>query len=190
LVLVFHEGGVKQQIFPLEETVSPSELTRLGNRITEEGAGLTAREIQEKLSGRSDRDNWAVGLVVRMMQSVDERSRDELHLEGLRYVLQQREFGDHDKVLQIVETLEDRTSFAPLLSDLFSSGGVRIIIGRENRQQALHDLSLVLARYGSPDEMVGAIGVVGPTRMAYDRILPAVRYLVTVLDDLVTEFRA
>lgn len=191
LVLVFQEGGVKQQIFPVDEILSPGELTRLGNWITAEAAGLTGREVQEKLLATATAfDAWAAGLVVRMMQSVDERGRDELHLEGLRYVLQQREFGDQDKVLQIVETLEDRGSFAPLLAELFSSGGVRIIIGRENRHEALQDLSLVLARYGSPDEMVGAIGVVGPTRMAYHRILPAVRYLVSVLDDLVTEFRS
>lgn len=190
VLLVFQEGGVKQQIFPVDEVVSASELTRLSNWLTTEGAGLTARELHERLSTRGQTEAWAATLVVRMMQQVDERGRDDIHVEGLRYVLQQRDFGDQDQVAQVVETLEDRGSFAPILNDVFESGGVRIIIGRENQPQALQHLSLILARYGSPDDMVGAIGVVGPTRMAYDRILPAVRYLVKVLDDLVSEFHS
>ena len=190
VVLVFLEAEVKQQVFALDEPVSAADLTRLGNWLTAEGAGLTARELQEKLTHLPERDRWAGGLVVRMMQAADERGRDDLHLEGLRYILEQREFGDHEKALQVVEMLEDRATFTPLLSELLTNGGVQIVIGRENPQQGLRDLSLILARYGTPDDLIGAIGVVGPTRMAYDRIVPAVRYLAHILDDLVADLRS
>lgn len=188
LVLVFQEAGVKQQYITVEDPVGPADLLRLGNRLTAEAAGCTAREIQAMvLADESDHDAWAIEHVIRLMQSVDDRGHDDLHLEGLRYVLQQREFGDQDKVLRVVETLEDRTAFAPLLDELLTSGGLRVLIGRENQQEPLQHLSLIVARYGSPDDLVGAVGVVGPTRMAYDRVVPTVRYLVTVLDDLVKE---
>ena len=191
VVLVFPEAEVKQQVFPLDEAVSPAELTRLGNWLTAEGVGLTARELQEKLAPLPERDRWAGQLVVRMMQAADDRRRDDLHLDGLRYILEQREFGDHEKALQVVEALEDRAALTPLLAELLTNGGVQIVIGRENQRAGLRDLSLILARYGTPeDDLVGAIGVVGPTRMAYDRIVPAVRYLAHILDDLVAELRS
>jgi heat-inducible transcriptional repressor len=66
-------------------------------------------------------------------------------------------------------------------------GGVRVIIGKENKAEAIQDCSVVISHYGLPEEAVGIMGVVGPTRMPYARTISTVGYLSSVLNRLVAE---
>jgi Transcriptional regulator of heat shock gene len=63
-------------------------------------------------------------------------------------------------------------------------GGVTVIIGHENANDAMHEVSLVFAPYGEPDRAFGLLGVLGPTRMPYPRAIPTVRYLATLMNEL------
>ena len=65
--------------------------------------------------------------------------------------------------------------------------GVQVIIGRENEAEAIQDYSVVIGRYGLPDEAVGTLGVVGPTRMPYARTISTIAYLSSVLSALLAE---
>jgi heat-inducible transcriptional repressor len=80
-----------------------------------------------------------------------------------------------------------------LLEEVFENalsmnvGGVQVVIGGEGRWRELRDCSLVLGRYGVPDQAIGTLGVLGPTRMPYGRAISAVRYVSDLMSDLVSD---
>jgi heat-inducible transcriptional repressor len=73
------------------------------------------------------------------------------------------------------------------LPRVLTGEGVRVVIGRENKENVMRDCSVILTRYGIPGEVGGAIGVMGPTRMEYQRAIPTVSFLSTVMSELVSE---
>jgi heat-inducible transcriptional repressor len=74
-----------------------------------------------------------------------------------------------------------------LLPEMLVEGGVRVIIGAENREDAMKECSMVVTRYGVPGEVNGVLGVIGPRRMPYGRAISSVRYMGSLMSDLVAE---
>jgi heat-inducible transcriptional repressor len=85
--------------------------------------------------------------------------------------------------MELMETKDWLSSAFGRRSDDF---GVQVVIGEENRNETLHDLSLVFSRYGIPDQIGGTIGIIGPTRMNYRRAISTVAYISAILSDLVS----
>ena len=100
-------------------------------------------------------------------------------------VLEQPEFAEGSKLRPILEILQRSDFLQQLVPVLTRSGGVHVIIGRENTNDAMHEVSLVFAPYGAPDRALGLLGVLGPTRMRYPRAIPTVRYLSTLMNELI-----
>jgi len=76
------------------------------------------------------------------------------------------------------------------LPHTLAEGGVQVIIGAENREDAMRDCSIVVTQYGIPGEVSGALGVLGPTRMQYGRAISAVRYMGSLMSGLVAELHS
>jgi heat-inducible transcriptional repressor len=101
-------------------------------------------------------------------------------------VLEQPEFAEGSKLRPVLEILQRSDFLEQLVPVLTRSGGVHVIIGRENTNDAMHEVSLVFAPYGAPDRALGLLGVLGPTRMPYPRAIPTVRYLSTLMNELIS----
>jgi heat-inducible transcriptional repressor len=86
-----------------------------------------------------------------------------------------------------MELIEQRNLLKTILPARLAGQGVQIIIGKENKAEAVHDLSVVIHQYGLPLEAVGTIGIVGPTRMHYGRAISTINYLALVLSELIAE---
>ena len=99
-------------------------------------------------------------------------------------ILRQPEFSAIDRMQALLEMLEQRTTLETMLTDLAPERGVQVVIGGESQYDAMSDYSMVLARYGLPGEASGIVGVLGPVRMHYPRTIGVVRYVSTLLDDL------
>lgn len=104
-------------------------------------------------------------------------------------ILGQPEFSESRRAQQIVELLNEPGVIATALAELVRETQFQVIIGGENPEQSLRDYSFVVAQYGVPGEMSGLIGVMGPTRMPYDRAIPTVRYVASLMTELVREVR-
>ena len=83
-----------------------------------------------------------------------------------------------------MELVEQRALLRLIAPETLNEPGVHVVIGRENRDEAIQNCSVVSCRYGIPDEAIGTIAVVGPTRMPYLRTIPTVYYLSSVLSQL------
>jgi transcriptional regulator of heat shock response len=109
----------------------------------------------------------------------------EIHYEGIEQILGQPEFVVRERVRDVVALLGDRVRLAQVLPASLGEGDVAVTIGSEHSFEPLRPFSLVVGRYGRREGPVGFVGVVGPTRMDYQRTIGAVRYVGALMSDLV-----
>jgi heat-inducible transcriptional repressor len=187
LILVLREAKLKQQVLFLEEAVYQEQLSAAAQRLTSACAGLTGSQISARDLELSPLEEQVVGAVVQMMQAEEEEAYEEPCVDGLRHMLDQPEFASSSRLASIVGLFEQKSLLKSLLPQVLTEQGVQVVIGSENKQDVMHDCSVIITRYGIPGEVGGAIGVLGPTRIRYDRAIPTVGFLSLVMSELVGE---
>jgi heat-inducible transcriptional repressor len=187
LVIVLKEAKLRQQMLNLEENVSQERLSASARKLTSAYAGLTASEIATRDSKLSPVEEQVMKIVSEVMRDEEGEEYEEPYIDGLRHMLRRPEFASSDKIAAIMEVLEQKSLLKSFLPRVLTGEGVRVVIGRENKENVMRDCSVILTRYGIPGEVGGAIGVMGPTRMEYQRAIPTVSFLSTVMSELVSE---
>ncbi len=148
-------------------------------------AGLTAPQARRRTAKLGPLAARIGEVVASMLEGADSVVVEEVFTDGIGHVLEQPEFAEGSKLRPILEVLQRSDFLQQLVPVLTSRGGVHVIIGRENTNDAMHEVSLVFAPYGTPDRALGLLGVLGPTRMRYPRAIPTVRYLSTLMNELI-----
>jgi len=187
-VLVFQEGKVKQRLFTMDQAVSQEELNVLANRLNEVCEGLSYSQIGNMEIEVSPLEARVIEAVLQTMQAEDQQEYDQFYLDGWRHLLSQPEFMKGEKTLGLVEALEEGSLLSNLLDSLGSESKVKVIIGNENRSEALQEYSVILSSYGKRAK--GAIGVLGPTRLPYYQAIPTVDYLSSIMGRVLNELFA
>jgi len=157
----------------------------MANKLNAAFAGLTSRQISAKDLGLSPVEQQITDLLLNMMKTEDEQEYEEPYLDGLHFILNQPEFTYSHKMLDLMELVEHRNLLKIIIPEGLESQRVQVIIGKENKFEAFHDYSVIISKYGVPDEAVGTIGVLGPTRMPYAHTICTVGYLSSLLSGLV-----
>jgi heat-inducible transcriptional repressor len=124
-------------------------------------------------------------IVASLLEGADSVVVEDVFTDGIVNVLEQPEFAEGSKLRPILEIIQRSDFLEQLVPVLTRRGGVHVIIGRENTNDAMHEVSLIFAPYGAPDRALGLLGVLGPTRMRYPRAIPTVRYLSTLMNELI-----
>ena len=187
LVLVLKEAKLRQQMMTLEGNVSQEELSASARKLTAAYSGLIASEIADKELKLSPVEAQVMKIVSELMRDEEGEEYEEPYIDGLRHMLRQPEFASSDKIAAIMEMLEQKSLLKSFLPRVLTGEGVRVVIGRENKENMMRDCSVILTKYGIPGEVGGAIGVMGPTRMEYQRAIPTVSFLSTVMSEMVSE---
>jgi heat-inducible transcriptional repressor len=182
VTLILQSGGVRQAVHRADEAIERDELTRLSNEISTQLADKTAGQVRRALAKLSPAAREFARVAARLLQQAQEQSFAAVYLEGLAQLLSQPEFAQSQKLRPILELLEQQPLLARFLVESLASPGVQVIIGTENRLEQMREASLVLTRYGSPDDVWGVLGIVGPTRLAYWRAVPMVRFVAELMD--------
>jgi heat-inducible transcriptional repressor len=190
LILVIQETKLKKQLLSLEQAVSQEELNSIAHKLNTAYVGLTFPQIA-KASRSFPREGAPLEqqitqVVLQMMVEDDETQYEEPHLHGIRHILEQPEFTQSQRMLNLIDLLEGGNLLRNALSEAAPEEGVKVIIGQENKEESLHDLSLIITRYGVPAAARGIIGVVGPTRMHYSHNISRVRYMSSVMSQLLS----
>ena len=188
LVVVMQQARVKQQVLIFPEPVEQDQLTAISNHLNQAFAGMSGPEIARSQVQLTQLE-WHVANAVREMLSMaDAGGFDEAALEGIRALLQKPEFASSDKMLNLLDVLETRNlpKFIPFAET--PHDGVTVMIGAENEQDAMHDYSVVISRYGLPGGVSGHMAVVGPTRMQYPHTISTVRYLSQLMTEMLSRF--
>lgn len=184
VIVLLHEAKLKQTIISLEEPYTQEELNTTAAELNYLFRDFSRLQIAAKLSSLPPQHQRWGKVIVDLMETEDVASYPEPCVEGYQEFVSQPEFSHRERVLRVISVLEARKLMSALLSYLSSGQGVRVIIGQENPEEALQECSVVVSEYGVPGEVSGIIGVVGPTRMAYERVIPRVRYLASLMSEL------
>jgi heat-inducible transcriptional repressor len=188
VVLVTEDIKVHQQVVTLQEPVSQDELNQVAARMNQRLAGKGADGIRADAEGVTPIEELLSHMAADMLASEEGTQYAEPHLEGIANVLRQPEFSRSDRMLDVVEALEERNLAKVIPFETIADEGVTVIIGAENRRDAMRDCSVVIARYSAGEGgPTGAIAVVGPTRMHYPRSIATVRYLGELMSDLMVK---
>lgn len=187
LVLVLQEARVKQQLLRWEESVTQDDLSSLARRLSAQLEGQTARQIASLPLADRAMEEQVTRSAQRLMEGEDRQRAEQLHLEGLRHLLVQPEFASPERLLPLMEMIEERRVLGQWLPRLAQEPGVNVVIGSENPAAELQDLAMVVASYGVPGSLTGTVGLLGPTRMHYARSISTVRYLSMIMTQLVAE---
>ncbi len=188
LVLVLYEAKVKQQILSFGQKIAQNELTRLANKLNAIYTGMTGHEIAAKKMGLSVEEEQVTNCVLDIMAGEDKLQYGKPYLQGLCLMLNQPEFANSPKILNILELLEGEDWLRNIFPKKLDKRKIKVIIGAENPEHALQDLSLIISQYGIPDKASGIVGVLGPKRMDYARAISSVNYLSSLLNKSVVEY--
>ncbi|HET9812295.1 MAG TPA: heat-inducible transcriptional repressor HrcA [Sphingomicrobium sp.] len=191
-VLVGSDNSVENRIISLDGTASPAALGEVSNFVNARLAGLTLAEAEERLRTEIRErkelvDAAAAELVASGLAawSHDHARRPVLIVRGQANLIDDNAAEDLERVRRLLDELEDRQDIARLLESARDAPGCRIFIGSENRMFALSGSSVIAAPYrGSQDEVVGVVGVIGPTRLNYARVVPMVDFTAKALTRL------
>lgn len=190
MVLVMQGGEVSQQILTLAEPVAQERLSRVATRINQVIQGRSAGEVSAQAGNADALETDILTLLVQDMRRADERVAGNLYYDGLSNVLAEPEFNAADEARRALRLFDERSTLQELLSRTVLNSGpgsVQVLIGGEGTWEELRQCSMVLARYGVAGQVTGMLGVLGPMRMSYGKTIPTVRYVASVLSELVND---
>ncbi len=191
LIVVTPDGDVQNRVLFTERDYSPSELVEVANFINQNYAGQSFEEVRARVQGelRDLRQD-----MVRLMNAALEagtalaEGSEQYVISGERNLFAVRDLSqDVGRLKQVLELFERKTSLLQILDLSLRSQGVQIFIGGESGVSAPDDVSVVTSPYKVDGEVVGTVGVIGPTRMAYDRVVPIVDVTAKLLSSALSQ---
>jgi heat-inducible transcriptional repressor len=178
LVIVDPRGDVQNRLLLTEVDYTPSQLIQSANYLNQNFAGLTFDAVRARLTGelRELQENIG-GLMQTAVEAGSEMAEggEEMVISGERNLLSVSDLSSNMSSLrQMFEMFEQKTGLMQLLDMSSKAGGVQIFIGGESKLVPMDEMSVVTAPYEVNGKIVGTLGVIGPTRMAYERVIPIV----------------
>ncbi len=179
VILVAPDGDVQNRVIVTAQDYTQSQLIEASNYLTAQYAGLTIEEVRERLKREVD---VLRGEIATLMQAAVETgaeamqdNQEQVVISGERNLLTVQDFSsDMGSLRKLFDLFEQKTQLMRLLDVSSRAEGVRIYIGGESMVVPFEELSVVSAPYEVNGQVVGTLGVIGPTRMAYDRMIQIV----------------
>lgn len=181
VILVVNEREVQNRIIHTQRDYSAGELQQIANYLNQLCAGQDLRRVRQSLLSELDDTrssmNQLMADAISMAQQVfneEQFSEDGLLLAGQTNLMSYEEMGNMDKLRKLFDAFNRKRDILQLLDQSLHAEGVQIFIGEESGYEVLDDCSVVTSPYKVDGQIVGVLGVIGPTRMAYDRVIPIV----------------
>ena len=191
LVIVDPRGDVQNRLLLTEVDYTPAQLIQSANYLNQNYAGLTFDEVRARLSGELAqlRDDMGRLMQVAVEAGSEAMSEgDDMVISGERNLLSVSDLSSNMSSLrQMFEMFEQKTGLMQLLDMSSKAGGVQIFIGGESKLVPMDEMSVVTAPYEVNGRIVGTLGVIGPTRMAYERVIPIVDITAKLLSNALSQ---
>jgi heat-inducible transcriptional repressor len=191
LILVTAEGDVQNRILHTDRAYTSSQLTEATNFFNAHFAGQPFASIRARISDDLRVLQADIAQLMTAAVEVGEgalREGESLVVTGERNLLNTEDFASNmERLRRLFELFEQKTSILHLLDLSQHAQGVSIYIGSESGLVPLDDVSVITAPYESNGKVVGTLGVIGPTRMAYERVIPIVDLTAKLLSNAITQ---
>ncbi len=195
-ILVHEDGHVENRVIDLPAGLPPSALTEASNYLSHHIRGLTLTEVRAKLQERMDALSAEVDTLTKQVveagvavwSGADDTGKKNLIVRGQSHLLADVQALDQlDRIRQLFNDIETQADLVNLLGLAECGDGVKIFIGSESKLFSLSGSSLIVAPFAGEDRrIVGVLGVIGPQRLNYGRIIPMVDYTARLVSRLVT----
>jgi len=179
LIMVGSDGDVQNRVLVMDRSYTPSQLVEAANYINQNYAGMEFDQLRSKVRGElldlhQDISSLMQAAIVAGSESVRQPA-DGVVISGGRNLLEVHDLShDMDRLRRLFDLFERKTQLLELLEQSERADGVKIFIGGESTLVPLDECSIVTAPYEVDGQVVGTVGVIGPTRMAYERVIPIV----------------
>jgi heat-inducible transcriptional repressor len=177
VIIVTSDGNVQNRIILSEKPYSASELMQASNYFNANFSGQTFDEVQQKLHTELKQMQTDMNVLMNaaLQANIHADGGDGVVIAGERNLLNIDELSTNvNSLRKLFEIFERRTSLMQLLDTSQHAEGIQIFIGGESGYLPLDECSMVTAPYEADGQVVGTLGVIGPTRMAYERVIPIV----------------
>lgn len=191
-VVISADGFVDNKVIETEEQVSRADLQRSSNYLNDNFAGLRLRDIRDRLlrlmaEERAQMDRL-LSLAIELARSgLNVDDSPEVLVDGASILLSQPELTDIQRVRRLFETFADKARMVRMLNQCIQGQGVRVLIGADSALTSELDFSLVATTYGIGDRPLGTLGIFGPSRMEYQKVIPLVHHLGATLSRALAE---
>jgi heat-inducible transcriptional repressor len=189
-VIATTSGQIQNKLIHIDFPLSPGDLDRVNNYLNSLVAGLTLDQMRGRVMMELERERErstsdpvlarALGLAAAVMPVA--AAAGELLLDGQSNLV--AEAADLERARCVLRTLEEKDQIVKLLDRTLSAPGICVFIGAEANLADLSDISVVAASYGNDDRPLGTIGVIGPSRMNYSRVIPLVDFTADVITEI------
>ena len=181
VILVVNGSDVQNRVIHLRRPYSQATLQQVGNYLNEVCAGKDLLEVRESLLAEVKEHRSSLNeLMLTAVEMADKAfvrdsgNEESLLVSGQTHLMEYGELADMEKLRHLFEAFREKTELLHMLDQCLRADGVQIFIGEESGFEVLDGLSVVTAPYEREGEVLGVLGVIGPTRMAYDRVIPIV----------------
>ena len=177
-ILVFADGEVQNRVVQVRRAFDPAELEQAARYLNAHFAGQPLATIRASLlrdlrDARSEMERLLASSV-ELAEQAFAPGRDDVLLAGQTRLMGLQELADLDRLRALFEAFAEKRELLQLLERTAKAPGMRVFIGEETGIAPLEGVSLVAAPYAAGGHVLGVLGVIGPTRMAYDRVIPVV----------------
>jgi heat-inducible transcriptional repressor len=189
-VIATASGQIQNKLIHIDFPLSPGDLDRINNYLNGLVAGLTLDQMRRRVLLEIDRERersardtvlaHALGLAVAAVPAED--STGEILLDGQSNLVDKA--TDLDRARCVLRTLEEKDQIVRLLDRTLAAPGICVFIGAEANLADLNDISVVASSYGGDNHPLGSIGVIGPSRMNYSRVIPLVDFTADVITEI------
>jgi len=194
VVLISQAGIVQNRLVELEEGLKQADLDRMSSYLNQLFSGLTIKEIKIRLieEMRNERNLYdrllkkALRLGEEVLGRADSEAK-EVFIEGGSRFFEYPEFLDVERMKEIFRAFEEKSRIVQLLDKSLKAEGIHIFIGCETGSSEFNGCSLIAASYGIEGNISGSLGVIGPIRMDYSRIIPLVDYTAKLVEKMLKE---
>jgi heat-inducible transcriptional repressor len=174
-ILFTDEGLIKNKVVSLDSEISQKDLSRITGYLNSEFSGYTLDEIRLKvikeMSKEKIRCDTLISRAMKICREALSFSHNDLFVSGLSEVFDLPDFADLKKIRELSRAMEDKHTIIKLLDSLSEVEGLQILIGSENSMDEMKKLSVVVSTCKEGDRPIGVVGIIGPTRMNYERAI-------------------
>ena len=188
-ILVTTTGLVHNRIIEVEQDFSQSELDHLSDYMNGLLTGLTLQQVRERLLEQMGAEKNVYDRLLEQALQLGQKAfspleETDVFIDGRTNIIREPEFGDLSRMIELFRAFEEKATMVKLLDKCIEPKGVQIAIGSETQVQEIETCSLITSTYSYRGEVLGALGVIGPRRMNYSRVIPLVDYTAKLLTEI------
>jgi heat-inducible transcriptional repressor len=190
-VLISEEGVVKNRIIELDKIHAQKQLDRAAHYLNSRFSGLPIKKVREQIAYQLYKEKTVcdqlIANLLYLCKDIVPSENDDLSLNSLAGTSNLPDFATMKQIKAILKAIEDKRFMLKLLNQASDSKGTRVFVGMENFLPAMKELSMVISTYDDKKLASGAIGIIGPTRMNYKKLIPIVDHTAKALTQILSE---